>query len=68
VYIHQEAAMTAMRAKVGTESVLIRREGDAVVLEPVHDWPEGYVESFAGMPSDVRRPAQSKPEKREPLT
>ena len=50
------------------DSVLIRREGDAVVLEPVHDWPEGYAESFADMPSDVRRPAQGKPEKREPIT
>jgi antitoxin VapB len=50
------------------ETVSVRREGNAVVLEPIHDWPEGYAESFAGMPSDVRRPAQGKPEKREPIT
>jgi antitoxin VapB len=50
-----------------SETVLIRREGDAVVLEPIHEWPDGYVESFAGMPSDVRRRSQGKPEKREPI-
>lgn len=57
--------MTATRAKVfrfDTESVLIRRKDDTVVLEPVLDWPEGYAESFAGMPSDVRRSAQGKPD------
>lgn len=50
-----------------TESVLIRREGDAVVLEPVHEWPEGYADSFAGMPSDVRRSAQGKTDERESI-
>ncbi|MEX1364297.1 MAG: AbrB/MazE/SpoVT family DNA-binding domain-containing protein [Nannocystaceae bacterium] len=50
-----------------TETVLIRREGDRVVLEPVHEWPEGYAESFADFPSDVRRPPQGKSEKREPI-
>jgi virulence-associated protein VagC len=32
------------------DSVLVRREGAAVILEPVDEWPEGYVESFVGMP------------------
>jgi len=50
------------------EAVLIRREGDAVILEPVHDWPEGYAESFTGMPSGVPRPAQGKLEKRKRIT
>lgn len=50
-----------------TETVLIRREGDTVVLEPIHAWPDGYAESFAGMPGDVRRSSQGKSEKREPI-
>lgn len=53
--------------RFATDSVSIRREGDTVVLEPIHDWPEGYAESFADMPSDVRRSAQGKPDKREPF-
>jgi hypothetical protein len=31
------------------------------------DWPEGYVESFAGAPEDFRRPAQGKVDEREKL-
>ena len=31
-----------------TDTVIIRREGDALILEPADEWPEGYVESFAG--------------------
>jgi antitoxin VapB len=49
------------------DTVLIRREGDAVILEPARDWPEGYVESFAGVPEDFERPAQGKVEKRRKL-
>jgi antitoxin VapB len=48
------------------ETVLIRREGAAVILEP-DGWPEGYVESFAGMPNDFTRPLQGNPEEREDL-
>jgi hypothetical protein len=25
----------------------VRRQGRAIVVEPAHEWPEGYVESFA---------------------
>ena len=39
------------------ESVLVRREGRAVILEP-DGWPEGWVESFAGISSDFERPEQ----------
>ena len=28
----------------------VRREGAAVILEPANEWPEGYVESFTGVP------------------
>jgi antitoxin VapB len=40
------------------DSVLIRREGSAVILEPRTGWPEGYVESFTGIPDDFERPPQ----------
>jgi antitoxin VapB len=48
-------------------SVLVRREGNAVILEPAQDWPEDYVESFAGVPDDFDRPSQGAAEKRQKL-
>lgn len=50
-----------------SDTVLVRREGDAVILEPVDEWPEGYVESFAGVPADFERPAQGETERRDEL-
>jgi len=50
-----------------SDTVLVRREGDAVVLEPADEWPEGYVESFAGAPKDFARPPQGEPDEREKL-
>jgi antitoxin VapB len=49
------------------DTVLVRREGNAVILEPAHDWPEGYVDSFSGVPEDFERPAQGEIEKRRKL-
>jgi len=46
------------------ETVLVHRRGRAVILEPADDWPEGYLESFAGIGPDLVRPAQGEPEKR----
>jgi antitoxin VapB len=48
------------------DSVLIRREGATVILEP-DDWPEGWGESFAGMPPDFARLPQGEVEKRDDL-
>jgi antitoxin VapB len=48
------------------DSVLIRRKGSAVVLEP-DGWPDGYVDSFAGITHDFARPSQGKQSKREKL-
>ncbi len=48
------------------ETVLVRREGKAVILEP-DEWPDGWVESFAGFPSDFERPDQGVAEKREEI-
>ena len=50
-----------------TDTVLVHRNGRAVVMEPAHEWPEGYVESFGGAPDDLARPAQGKVEKRTSL-
>ncbi|MGB2627940.1 MAG: AbrB/MazE/SpoVT family DNA-binding domain-containing protein [Candidatus Acidiferrum sp.] len=50
-----------------TDTVLVRRQGRTVVVEPAHEWPEGYVESFAGLPVDFTRPAQGRLEKRTSL-
>ena len=51
-----------------TDTVLVHRQGRAVVMEPAYDWPEGYVESFAGVPDDFTRPAQGKVDRRSPLS
>lgn len=50
-----------------TDTVLVRREGEAVILEPANTWPEGYTESFEEFPAHFERPAQGKPEKRKKL-
>ncbi len=49
------------------DSVLVRREGNAVILEPDRGWPEGYFESLGGVPDDFVRPQQGKLEKRKKL-
>jgi antitoxin VapB len=50
-----------------TDTVLVHREGNAVILEPAREWPAGYVESFAGVPADFERPSQGETEKRRKL-
>jgi antitoxin VapB len=50
-----------------TETVLVHREGNAVVLEPSSDWPENWVQSFSGVPDDFVRPEQGDVEKRRKL-
>jgi len=50
-----------------SEIVLVHREGDAVVLEPADEWPQGYVESFSGAPKSFTRPPQGPPQRREKL-
>ena len=49
------------------DMVLVHRRGKAVVLEPADEWPEGYAESFAGVPDDFRRPPQREVERRRPI-
>jgi antitoxin VapB len=50
-----------------TDTVLVHREGERVILEPTDEWPADYVESFAGVPADLVRPNQGKLEKRSKL-
>jgi len=50
-----------------SDTVLVHREGNALVIEPADEWPEGYVQSFAGVPDDFARPPQGEAEKRPPL-
>jgi antitoxin VapB len=50
-----------------TDTVLVHREGDRVVIEAAEGWPEGYLESFLGGPTDLERPEQGRLETREPL-
>lgn len=50
-----------------TDTVLVRRQGRTVVVEPAYEWPEGYVESFAGLSEGFTRPAQGRLEKRTSL-
>jgi len=49
------------------DTVLVRREGNNVILEPAQGWPEDYVESFAGIPEDFERPPQGEIEQRRKL-
>ncbi len=51
-----------------TDTVVVHRQGSAVVVEPAHEWPEDYVKSFAGLPQDFARPPQAKLEKRNSLS
>lgn len=50
--------------RVAGETVFVRREGTAIILEPA-EWPEGYVESFAGIGDDFARPPQGETDRRE---
>ena len=53
--------------RFNTETVLVRRKGHTIVLEPASELPEGWVESFTGVPDDFIRPKQGKVEKRPSL-
>jgi antitoxin VapB len=51
-----------------TDTVLVRREGLSVILEPADDWPTDYVASFAGIADDFARAPQGKLDKRQKLS
>lgn len=62
-----QAVRLPMEFRFDSDSVLVHREGAAVILEPADDWPEGYVESFSGVPPDFARPSQGDVDEREDL-
>lgn len=47
-----------------TDTVFVRRDGNALILEAADAWPEGYVESFAGVPEAFARPPHTGTDKR----
>ena len=51
------------------EEVAIRREGDAVILEPVRkaEWPDGFFESILVTDDSFERPEQPPTPDIEPL-
>lgn len=53
--------------RVQGNEVTIRRMGNTLVIEPLDEWPEGYVESFRGLAEDLERFPQGDAEEREPL-
>ena len=53
--------------RLSGDTVVVRRVGNTLVLEPAADWPEGYVESFSGVSADFDRPSQGTVERRERL-
>ena len=54
VSVHRQkpSGTAAKRFRFDSDTVLVHREGKAVILEPAHEWPDGYVESFAGVSDD----------------
>jgi virulence-associated protein VagC len=50
-----------------SETVLIRREGESVILESVDAWPVNYVASFTGADASFKRPKRGVIEEREPF-
>ena len=53
--------------RFAVEEVAIRREGRGLVLEPLDEWPAGYVDSFTGVGKDFARPRQGRLERRQRL-
>jgi antitoxin VapB len=53
--------------RFNSDTVLVRRDGDAVILEPADDWPEAYVESFSGIPKSFARPPQGETDRRDEI-
>jgi virulence-associated protein VagC len=49
------------------EEVAVRRVGKAVILEPVSEWPDGWVESFTSPDVKLSRPPQGIQERRKPI-
>jgi antitoxin VapB len=40
----------------GDAEVIVRRVGRRVILEPVNDWPEAFLQSLGSLDEDIKRP------------
>ena len=60
-----QAVRLPRQFRFATDTVLVHREGETVVVEPANTWPAGWVASFTGVPADFERPAQGEAEQRE---
>lgn len=48
--------------------VLVRQEGRRVILEPLDEWPPGFVEALGAWPEPIERPPQrAVAERRDPF-
>jgi len=63
-----QAVRLPLEFRFETDTVLVHREGARVILEPADAWPEGYIESFAGISEDFERPPQGAIEKRAKIS
>ena len=43
----------------------VRREGNAIILEPLNEWPDGWVESFTSHGAKLERAPQGHHERRK---
>jgi antitoxin VapB len=46
------------RFRDGQKEVLVRREGQSVILEPVDEWPDKFRACLGGWHEDIPRPMQ----------
>lgn len=47
------------------EEVAVRRDGNAIILEPLDQWPEGWVDSFRLHGAKFERSPQGRQERRK---
>lgn len=44
----------------GQHEVLVRKEGDRVVLAPIDAWPDQFIACLGGWPDEIERPVQAR--------
>jgi antitoxin VapB len=47
--------------------VVVRREGNCIILEPVDEWPEDFRDLIGAWTEDIPRPPPAKTPKRDPF-
>lgn len=60
-----QAVRLPKECRFDAEEVAVRREGNAVILEPLNEWPEGWVESFTSSGTKFERSPQGRQERRK---